>query len=211
MLADKLFFRTRIIQLRIKRILHNIRLLTAIHCAQHTDFAWQIVIDLHKAHSNKTVEPRIGNLFDYAVIGSQIIALLRLFLNSLCKAQALRNLHASDSIRLSRTDIKILLLRRGLRQSVCNPLFRNTQQACLVFYILNELCSCPDCIIFYCCLIHVLSPFVYIFLSEIISTLYHIRDSRSKVRKEKCCFYKRIFGFYKKNSCLHQRKQELFC
>ena len=61
------------IQICVEGRCDQARLYFAIFRGKHTDVAGQIVIDLHKAYSNQTVEPCVRNLLDDVLIGRLIV------------------------------------------------------------------------------------------------------------------------------------------
>ena len=77
---------------------------------KYTDMARQVVIDLHKAHSNKAVEPGVGNLLDDILVSSLVVGILRFSSNQVCQMLALVDGFAADCIRLGCSDVIKLCL-----------------------------------------------------------------------------------------------------
>lgn len=73
---DSLFLGRGEGQLRIEGSCHQIRLDLAALRRQNADVGGQIVVDLHEADGDQTVEPSVGDLFQNVLVGSGVVAVL---------------------------------------------------------------------------------------------------------------------------------------
>ena len=156
---DSLFLGRGEGQLRIEGSCHQIRLDLAALRRQNADVGGQIVVDLHEADGDQTVEPSVGDLFQNVLVGSGVVAVLFFFADLLNQLLALRDRIAADGIRLRSPNV-IELHRPGrLRQRVFDAVRCDPHQSGAVLNIRNELIPRPDCKVFYGCFVHGDSPY----------------------------------------------------
>ena len=106
--------------------------------------AGQIVIDLHKAHSNQAVEPCVGNLLDDVLIGRLIVCILLFGPDQFDEMVTLADCFPADRIGLCRPDVIELRLAGRLRKRLMNAVRSDSHKTCTVADISNQFISRPD-------------------------------------------------------------------
>ena len=122
-------------QLQIQRVRQNLRLVGILLIREGTGVARQIIIDLHEAQGNKTVEPCIGNLLHrlpIAIPADQTYQRLPL-------------------LNLSRSQHHAVYV---LSAFIENFLFRDAELLRLLGHTGDQLPSSPDSVFLNCILIH---------------------------------------------------------
>ena len=147
------------IELRIEGRGEDIRLqLTLLLGGQDTDAGGQIVVDLHEANGDQTVEPGIGYLLHDEVVGSFVVTIPLLIMNGLHQRLTLFDLVTGNGSRCASAGVEELHIAGGLGQRLLNTVLPDTHQAALVGNAADQSLACPDGKIFDRGFIHNFNP-----------------------------------------------------